>query len=372
MAIIGLVVDGGQILVQKQLARNAADSVAEAVAVHCAKSLASVNCLSDNYNLVALNGATIGSATNSDFLNSVANPRGTSMAVTLICGHTTSTTGPGPCPPLTASPNDCKTDLGLDPQYTNWVRVYTSSDPNGIVPAFENMLNSSSALYQETACSQVYWGRANAVPMDTSANSAQLPFMFGLCDVPTGAAGGTIQMVGDTSSSNCTVTDRNGTSVTSSTRGFLEFAPSGGTAACWTLGATDCAAIPLNTTKGRTGQVYPGFGYDGLVKAMKTNLNRTTLLPVVTQSGTAYTVKGFVAYKLLGYNFPTTSAVTAASSKYSYLSYCPGTPTSSSSYCIVGTFSSRVYGTYGAVPGLGLTSNPQVLNLGYQVVKHIQ
>ncbi|MDE2409831.1 MAG: hypothetical protein KGL72_05940, partial [Actinomycetales bacterium] len=80
MAIIGLVVDGGQILVQKQLARNAADSVAEAVAVHCAKSLASVNCLSDNYNLVALNGATIGSATNSDFLNSVANPRGTSMA----------------------------------------------------------------------------------------------------------------------------------------------------------------------------------------------------------------------------------------------------------------------------------------------------
>ena len=370
MAIIGLVVDGGQILVQKQLARNAADSVAEAVAVHCAKALASANCTTDAYAGIGGTGPT--TQTNSDFLNSVANPRGTSMAVTLICGRTTSTTGLGPCPPLTGSANDCKTDLALDPQYSNWVRVYTSSDPGGILPVFENLANATPQLYQETACSQVYWGRANAVPMDTSANSGQLPFMFGLCDVPTSAAGGTIQLLGDTTSSNCSITDRNGTTVTSSTRGFLEFAPSGGTAACWTLGATDCTAIPLNTTKGRTGQVYPGFGYDGLLKAMRLNLNKTVLLPVVTQVGTAFTVKAFIPFKLLGFNFPTTATIGVTSSRSSHSTYCPGSPTSSSSYCIVGNFSSRVSGTYGAVTGLGLTSNPQVLNLGYQVVKHIQ
>jgi Putative Flp pilus-assembly TadE/G-like len=373
MAIIGLVVDGGQILVQKQLARNAADSVAEAVAIHCAKALASVNCLTDNYNVVSLTGATIASASSTDFLNAVANPRGTSMAVTLICGHVTSTTGPGPCPPLSSSPNDCKTDLALDPQYSNWVRVYTSSDPAGINPVFENMLTSSPQAYQETACSQVYWGRANAVPIDTSANSGQLPFMFGLADVPVGAAGGTYQVLGDVSpSAAVTVTDRNGLAVTSGTRGFLEFAPSGGTASCWTLGATDCTNIALNTTKGRTGQVYPGFGYDGLLKAMRLNLNKTVLLPVVTQAGTGYTVKAFIPFKLLGFNFPTTATITATSSRSNYGTYCNFTTSGSSSYCIVGNFSSRVYGTYGQVTGLGLTSNQQVLNLGYQVVKHIQ
>ena len=38
LAILGLVVDGGQVMVQKQLVRNAADAVSEAVAVHCAKA----------------------------------------------------------------------------------------------------------------------------------------------------------------------------------------------------------------------------------------------------------------------------------------------------------------------------------------------
>ena len=372
MAILGLVIDGGQLMIQKQLARNAADAVAEAVAIHCAKDLAGVNCLSDNYSMVSVTGATIASAPSPDFLNAVANPRGTKIAVTQVCGHSTSASGIGPCPPLTASPNDCKTDLSLDPQYSNWVRVYTSSDPQGILPVFESLRAGKVQLYQETACAQVYWGRANAIPIDTSANSGQLPFLFGLCDTPTGAAGATIQLLGDTTSSNCTVTDRNGASVTSSTRGFMEFAPSGTTSSCWSLGATNCANVPLNTTKGRVGQVYPGFGYDGLLKAMRLNLQKTVLLPVVSGSGTAFTVKGFVAFKLLGFNFPTTATIGASSSRSAYGTYCPGTPTSSSAYCIVGTFSSRVYGTYGAVPGLGLTNSQQVLNLGYQVVKHIE
>ena len=372
MAVLGLVIDGGQVMVQKQLARNAADAVAEAVAIHCAKDLAGVNCLSDNYSMVSVTGATIASMPSADFLSAVANPRGTKIVVSQVCGHSTSTLGLGPCPPLTNSPNDCKTDLSLDSQYTNWVRVYTSSDPQGILPVFESLRTGTTQLYQETACGQVYWGRANAIPIDTSANSGQLPFMFGLCDTPTSAAGATAQLLGDIASSNCTVTDRNGKSVTSSTRGFMEFTPSGSTSACWTLGASNCLNVSLNTTKSRTGQVYPGFGYDGLLKAMRLNLQQTVLLPVVSGTSSGYTVKGFVAFKLLGFNFPITPTIGASSSKSAYGTYCPGTPTLTSSYCIVGTFSSRVYGTYGVVSGLGLTSNQQVLNLGYQVVKHIE
>jgi len=371
LAILGMVVDGGQVMVQKQLVRNAADAVAEAVAVHCAKATPGVDCMMDNYNTVNItNGTVVASVPNADFLNTVANPRGTDLAITLVCGRSTTATGLSPCPPLGSSPNDCQTNLALYSQYTDWVRVYTSSNPNGIQPAFENFLTDQPQAYQETACSQVYWGKANAINVDTTGN--QLPFMFGVCDVPANSFGTTVALIGDAAGSSCTVTDRTGVSVSSSTRGFLEFDPSNSSNNCWVLGSSTCTSVALNSTKARTGISYPQLGYSALISSLRLKLNRTVLLPVVSQTGTTYTVKSYVAFTLQGFNFPTTASLGAATTKSAYKTFCPGTPTTSSGYCIAGQFNNRVYGTYGQVAGLGISSSSNVPNLGYQVIKHIR
>ena len=371
MAILGMVVDGGQVMVAKQLVRNAADAVSEAVAVHCAKETPGVNCLMDNYSTIsAVSGTVVASVPNADFLNTVANPRGSDIVVSQICGKSSTNVGLGPCPPLTGGANDCQTNLDQYSQYTDWVRVYTSTDPNGIVPAFENYLTDTPQAYQETACSQVYWGKAGAISVDATGN--QLPFVFGLCDVAMNSLGTTIQLTGDAASSPCLSTDRTGQTVSSSTRGFMEFDPSSPTGSCWNLGSTTCTTIPLNTTKGRTGLTYPQLGYSALISSMKLKLNRTVLLPVVSQSGSTYTVKSYAAFTLQGFNFPTTSTLGASTTKSAFKTFCPGTPTNSSAYCIAGQFNTRVYGTYGQVSGLGISSSSDVPNLGYQVIKHIR
>ena len=371
LAILGLVVDGGQVMVQKQLVRNAADAVSEAVAVHCAKATPGIDCLMDNYNTLNItNGNVVASVPNADFLNTVANPRGSDIAITQICGHSTTATGLGPCPPLSSSTNDCKTDLAMYSQYTDWVRVYTSSNPAGIQPAFENFLTDQPQSYQETACSQVYWGKANAISVDSTGN--QLPFMFGICDVAVNSLGTTVQLTGDAASSACTATDRSGTTISSSTRGFLEFDPSNTGNSCWALGATTCSNVPLNTTKSRTGLTYPTLGYSALISSLRLKLNRTVLLPVVTQVGSTYTVKSYAAFTLQGFNFPTTATLGVSTTKSAYKTFCPGAPTNTSAYCIAGQFNNRVYGTYGQVSGLGITASSNVPNLGYQVIKHIR
>lgn len=381
LAILGLVVDGGQVMIEKQLVRKGASAVAEAVGIHCAKTLPGTNCLFDSYQTInAYNGNRTATAANGDFLNSIANPKGGNLEVAKVCGQSAYSLGLPPCPPLTTSPNDCGTDLGSMSQYPNWVRVYVSSGSQGFQPVFESMLSDNPQSYQETSCSQVYWGAANGIAVDTTGN--QLPFVFGLCDVQPQNFDKPIEIIGDQGPQSCTGMDRNGVAISSSTRGFMEFDPSATAGSCAILGSTGCSIIPLDSTKGKSGTTYPQLGYNGLIGALKTRLStlqlkKTIMLPVVSQAGTAYQVKGFVGFTLLGFNFPTSSVLTAGTStKTSYQlgtkTYCPGTPTATSSYCIAGQFNTRVYGTYGQVSGLGITTSSDVPNLGYQVIKHIR
>ena len=388
MAILALVIDGGQIMVLKQLSRNAADSVAEAVAIHCAKTTSGTNCLADNYTTNYLySGAASATVSNSDFLSTLANPKGGAIAVTLVCGQTTIAVGIQACPALTASPNDCQTDLAANSSFKDWVRVYTATDPNGFKPAFANFgsvdpATGSAPVYQETACSQVYWGNANAINVDSSGS--QLPFLLGLCDVQFGTAGSKVQLVGEVAASACNYIDRRGSAaaaVSGSARGFVQFDPTAGSA-CWTLESSNCSRLSLATTQSQTSLTYPPLSYAGLISVMKNKLNRTVVLPVVDTAGTAYAVKGFVAFTLLAFKFPTSSKVGACAANSvctvpgSYLQTWTGTcataQSGSSPFCIAGTFSPRVIGAYGQVPGLTQTTSANVVNLGYQVIRHIR
>ena len=362
--LMGLVVDGGQVYVQKRLVQNAADNVAEAIGQHCAKELNSVtDCLNDNFTISAASsvspivfGGQVWSATAADYLSVLANPKGGSVAVSNICGQTGATLGLPLCPPLSTSPNDCQTDLAAA-GHGNWLRVYTSSNPAGITPAFENFLNGGSPrTYQETACSQVYWGKASAAPIYATGN--QLPFLIGLCSItlnqPTSLVNLPIRGQ-DTDKSACaTFKDRDGVTQPGTAHGFFQFDPGAGDHACWTLLSESCipAALPASTS------------LTSLVNTTKANFKKPVILPVVDWAGSKLKVVSFVAFYLTYYKFySTVAAVTSPPTG------CASNPTN---FCIIGQFQNRVIQPFGQVAGLDATTNSSVPNLGYQVLRHVR
>jgi Putative Flp pilus-assembly TadE/G-like len=384
MMLIGLVVDGGQIYAEKRLVQNAADAVAEAVALHCSKDTVGVNCLIDNFETKSPTTAAVtASMTFADFTNALANPKGGNTAITNICGQSTTATGIPACPPLTASPNDCKTEMATA-GFTNWVRVYSSSDLNGITPAFENFINPTPKKYQETACSQVYWAKANAINVD--ATGGQLPFAIGLCDATVFNSAARQQLIGDdTNVTSCSVRDRQNTAFAANTHGFIDFDPGAATANCWSLLTGGCTKVALTTVRSRTGISYSPASYKGLIASMNTNLNKPALVPVIDSSGAGYTVVSFVSFTLLGYKMPTvtgTNAITASTANsypgqpgainYTWTGTCAAAQSTTSPFCIVGTFNSRVAAPSGRTPGLTYTTNANVPDLGYQVVRHLR
>ena len=384
MMLIGLVVDGGQIYAEKRIVQNAADAVAEAVALHCSKDTVGVNCLADNFETKSPTTAAVtASMTFADFTNSLANPKGGNTAITTICGQSTTAAGILPCPPLTDSPNDCKTDMGTS-GFTNWVRVYTSSDLNGITPAFENFINTSPKKYQETACSQVYWAKANAITVD--ATGGQLPFAIGLCDATVFNSATRQQLLGDdTNVTSCSVRDRQNNSFSSNVHGFIDFDPGAANANCWTLLIGGCNKVALTTIRSRTGISYSPASYKGLLASMNTNLNKPAMVPVVDSSGTGYKVVSYVSFTLLGYKMPTVTganAITASTANsypgqlgaisYTWTGTCAPAQSTTSPFCIVGTFNSRVAAPSGRTAGLTYTTNANVPDLGYQVVRHLR
>ncbi len=384
MMLIGLVVDGGQIYAEKRLVQNAADAVAEAVALHCAKDVVGVNCLADNFETKnPTTSAVTASMTFADFTSALANPKGGNTAITNICGQSTTAVGIPACPSLTASPNDCKTEMGTT-GFTNWVRVYSSSDLNGITPAFENFINPIPKKYQETACSQVYWAKANAINVD--ATGGQLPFAIGLCDSALNNSAVRQQLIGDdTNVTSCSVRDRQNVSFAATAHGFIDFDPGAATANCWTLLTGGCNKVALSTVRGRTGISYSPASYKGLLASMNTNLNKPALVPVVDISGASYKVVSYVSFTLLGYKMPTVTganAITASTASsypgqpgainYTWTGSCAAAQSVSSAFCIVGTFNSRVAAPSGRTPGLTYTTNANVPDLGYQVVRHLR
>jgi len=374
-AIIGIVVDTGQVYVERQLVRNAADAVADTVATHCAKDAAGANCLTDSYSTWGMDSAT---ATNTAYLSAIANPKGGNAAITNICGKSTASLGLPACPALTGGVNDCHTDLAANSSYANWVRVYTSTAADGFKPAFMNLVSGKDTSYQESACAQVYWGRYNQVA--PSSGTVLLPTLMATCDVLPSKFGQISYIKESNSTTACSAVanwqygTRGGTA-----HGFKIFDPT--SSVCYTEGSATCtSSYATDIAKVTTA----ASAYPALINTLSGSLGKTFVLPVMGAANGTYSVQSYVSFTLLAFNFPTwsgggksvsaTSArqlVTGAITSANITAGCGATPTSTTVPCIAGIFSTKVITGYNQAANAAPVLSTAYPNLGYQMIMHV-
>jgi hypothetical protein len=334
----------------------------------------------------------------SDAQSFIANPTDGAITVTNLCGKSATWSGMRGCSAPTGGSRDCETDLGGQ-GYANWIRVYTSSDPNGYTPFFANFLSANNAKYIEYSCAQSYWGQAASIPKDTS--TAQLPFAIGVCEALAATSGSVVQLVGDNASSSACASyyDRQNRKYTGgvgtypgalpaaaktdgTVNGFVGWKTTVSTSGCWTTGTT-CPTATLASERAATTNFPYGVSYFAMVQTvMKNSLGKTVLLPVVDKNaGGSYVVKSYVGFTLLGYRMTTTASLTAANAQKVYTdksgnaasitwgASCP-TPTTTSASCIAGIIGPRVYAPYGQFAKISLTTNAGVPDFGYYIQRH--
>ena len=343
LGLLALVVDDGQAQVEKQAVQQGADAVAEALGQHCADEYQAVNCLTDSFNLKSqVSGAQIAgtaTATNPEFLSSLANPKGGAVTVTSICGQSSEAPALPGCPPLPDQQTGCKTQPATTAQ--NWLRVITQSSK---APTFAG---ANASPLQYLGCAQVAWGKANSMPLN--ASGTQLPLMIGLCDVRLGAPFVQAPLTGnDSSRAGCpNFHDKDGSAFSSTAHGWLAFNPASASSACWTIQQLGCTPLPLPSNASDIARI------SALATAANANLNRVSVVPVFSyQTPTQPIVVAYVPFLLTGYRFFQSSAGVGCSSNL----------------CIAGSFKTRVIQPYGQVQGLGIAAQSNVPNLGFQVL----
>ena len=350
--LLALVIDGGQTQLQKHAVRQGAEAVAEALGQHCADEYSQVDCLTDSFSLRSQTTGTqvAGTATagNSEFLRSLANPKGGPVTVSSLCGQSSAAVTLLACDPTTPPMVGCLTD----PSATGanaWLRVYTQAVKT---PTF--LSQADAALGHEPlvyrGCSQVVWGKANAMPI--YAVGSQLPMMIGLCDVRLGAPFVQAPLLGnDPSRAGCaSFRDREGAAFSANAHGWLQFNQASASAACWTIGLSGCAPVALPSSPAVTSRISV------LAVAAAANLNRVSVLPVFAYNPAGQaTVVSFVPFYLTGYRFYSSAGGVGCSSNL----------------CIIGSFKTRIMQPFGQVQGLGISHSASVPNLGFQVLKKL-
>lgn len=379
LAVVGLVVDTGTVMVQRQLVRNAADAVADVVAMHCSKTPAGTNCLTDTYSTTGMDSASI---TNAEYLAAIANPKGGHTTIDGVCGVSVASLGLTPCAALTDANYECQTDLA-NSAYANWVRVYTSSGDAGFQAPFASLYTGSQTHFQERACAQVAWGKHEAIQVDKSGG--QLPLLFGTCALKTTDFGKVTYLKETKAATACAslAAWHSGTR-SGSTNGFAVFEPVTASTACYTAGVggtcspTYVSEVAVKTTAG----AGVTTNYSTLVSTLTGSLGKTFVLPVMGGSDGSYTLQGFAAFKLLGFNLPTgksgTKTVNATAARQyltpvtaaSLNTYCGAAPSSTTVPCVVGVFSPRTVSGYNQLPNAA-PSGSRLPNLGYQIEVHI-
>ena len=350
LGLLAVVVDGGQAQLEKQSVQHAADAVAEAIGQHCANEYTAGDCLTDSF---ALRNQSSGqlvfgtvAAANSDFLQTLANPKGGSVSVTTTCGESSAS----PTLALCAATNlpGCITTPTQSSATPNWLRVGTASAKNAI------FTGNTTINYQ--ACAQVVWGKANGIPI--LPVGTQLPLMIGLCDVRLGAPFVQSPLLGNNPSrAGCpTFRDRDGVAFNANAHGWLQFALGPATqpaaSACWTIQASGCTPVTLPTGPTDAARI------SNLAVAANANLNRVSLLPVFIYSAVGSpTVVSFVPYYLTGLRF---------FSNFGGVGCGLG-----AQLCISGSFKTRTLEPYGQASSLGISALSSVPNLGLQVLRKV-
>ena len=391
IGVLALVIDTGQVLVLRQQVRNAADNVAQTLAIHCAKASSATDCLNDNFSSPTITNRAMYAQPNAEFLTGIANPKGGAVSVDLVCGHSLRLTMAA-CPTLTGSGNDCATDLASDSTKPEWVRVYTSLGAAGFTPILANLQPQDSALsqgsgsapsaasYQESACAQAYWNGASAI-----APSGQLPLMVGDCEAKVSAIGAYSQLTAENAATSCNYKNSAAASVPGNAAGFWEYDAQSSSPACWTIGGGTCRNISLVNTKTGSGIVYPQLSYSALLAALSAKLNTPVLLPLVQSVTGGFEVRGFTQFTLVAYRFPSWGTTTAckadswcsssAARRVSLINYgwtgsCVS-QTTTSPFCLAGYFGTRAVAADGQTVGLNPTASTTANVLGYQVIRRV-
>jgi hypothetical protein len=364
IGMISLVVDSGQLLLEKTITQISADNVASALAHDCAANTS--ECTST---IAASNSlVTISRSTFSKHPPAIVSVCGNPLAVTL---HSTLSR----CAGFTGIPRDCVTPSA---NYSAYVRVYTgytaASGGTPLFPLLNNLIHGTNSNPSIMACSQAAWGTVSSVA--SSAGAMPFPIAISLCTAldstivgkKTGLLAtdtvveGLLGNRNNTTSTTCAgKKDQNGTTVAyPSGAQFVAFdvinRPSSGKIS---IGDTLTENSLWNASTVTT--------YQRGLQSMITSKG-SYLIPVVTDTrATSKVVVSFVAFQVLAYKYFLGAA-------YSYYptnasaSFPTKAQNTCTNFCLVGTINNATTQT----ASLFTTSGTLSYNLGVNTVRPLQ
>ena len=169
LGLVSLVVDSGQLLLEKTITQISADNVATALAHDCAASTA--ECTS-----TIAAGSSLVSIAHSTFSKHPP-------AIISVCGSTQAVAlrpALSHCGSFTGIPRDC---VAPSSSYPAYVRVYTgytaATGGTPLFPLLNNLIHGTTSNPNIMACSQAAWGTVGAA--NSSASSLPFPMAISLC-----------------------------------------------------------------------------------------------------------------------------------------------------------------------------------------------
>lgn len=361
LGMVSLVVDSGQLLLEKTITQISADNVATALAHDCAAG--PTNCSSTIAASSSL--VTIAQSTFSKHPPAIISTCGSQTAVTLRPGLSL-------CTSFKNIPRDC---VAPSASYPAYVRVYTgytaATGGTPLFPLLNNLIHGTNSNPSIQACSQAAWGSIGTIAFPS------FPMIVSLCTaVDPGIVGKTTPLAttdpvvegfsGAQNSSNITSCagkkDQFGSNVTMPSGSlFMGFEvltkPASGTI---TIGDNLTENTTWNTTNINT--------YKNTLASLIQS-NKYSLYPVVADTRSSpKKVIGFVSFKVLAYKFKNPSN----GAQYLYYPNNAATiaafPTQAQNsctyFCLVGSISNATSQSASLYPTNGSTS----YNLGVNTI----
>lgn len=340
-----LVIDGGDIAVERRVLQNVAESSAIALAKEC-----------------AINSQTCLSSTTPEFFAQLNSPDALST-ITEVCvkGENRSMQA---CQPPDVSKLDC---APIPAGITNYVRIRTqtlSSDGDRLSPLF-----GGNESYRLKGCAQATWGNA-------ASAEVYAPFAFSICQ--WAALGTGPQVIGEflpnqgVSTCTFTFTDLQGQTFTrSGISGWASIDLISPTLPSGSRASESCPNPSTDTpARLRIGDVLSGITRDtssqifcddsNLVGKIDVWVNKEVFLPLVATvklsgQSTEHTIQAFSGFKFFGYSIKGVRGGT-----YPSEDWCPNNEN-----CIYGEFTTTLS------PGSDVNTQPGNPNIGLQAIKLI-
>ena len=357
LGMVSLVIDSGQLLLEKTITQVASDNVASALAHAC--SLSSTECTS----AVAANSSlvTIAHSSFSQHPSAILSVCGSASAVVLRPSLTT-------CGGFSGIPRDCVTPSA---NYANYVRVYTgytaATGGTPLFPLLNNLIRGTSLNPSIESCSQAAWGTLSQItnpdfPMVMSLCAAVEPAMRTQADLPLALTDKIVEGLSGTqngpATANCaSQKDQTGKQLVTSAANFIAFEvfakPVSGKIA---IGDTLTENATWNTTNINTYK-----------NALASNIGVYKKYPVVVNTAlSSKVVVAFVNFKLIAYRYGTTYYPNTAAVKAAFPT--AGIGNSCTYFCLVGGISNATAQTAGMLAPTG----PAGYNLGVNTIVQLQ